>query len=334
MEDREIVAAIAAGDSAGIAAAYDKYAATLYGYCHWMLRERTDAAGALQDTFVIAATRGDLPEASRLRPWLYAVARNECLRRLGTTTRTAHRDEVDPADQRADATQLPTEAAERLTSITGGPEQADLPTFVRSILAELKPPEREVIELILRHDLYDSDLATALGVSWSRAHAQAVRAHGRLEKALRTLLIARTGRETCPELDRLLADWDGQLTEQTQELVTRHIEKCETCSARKFGVLRPAAISGLLPMATPPAELRDQVLMLGSSTAPDAVPYRQKVVQRAESAGSERFSRAIKPVRMARIRGNPGVAIATVAVVLWVAAAVTVTLLVFLGSIR
>jgi DNA-directed RNA polymerase specialized sigma24 family protein len=113
------------------------------------------------------------------------VARNECLRRLGTTTRTAHRDEVDPADQRADATQLPTEAAERLTSINGGPEQADLPTFVRSILAELKPPEREVIELILGHDLYGSDLATALGVSWSRAHAQAVRARGRLEKALR-----------------------------------------------------------------------------------------------------------------------------------------------------
>jgi RNA polymerase sigma factor (sigma-70 family) len=321
VEDREIVAAIAAGDSAGIAAAYDKYAATLYDYCHWMLRERTDAAGALQDTFVIAATRGDLPEAARLRPWLYAVARNECLHRLGATTRTGYVDDVDPADQRADAAGRPIH--------DGGPEQADLPTLVRSILAELKPPEREVIELNLRHDLYGADLATALGVSWSRAHAQAVRAHGRLERALRALLIARTGRETCPELDRLLADWDGQLTEQTQELVTRHIEKCETCSARKFGALRPAAISGLLPMATPPAELRDQVLMLSSSTAPDAAAYRQKVVRRGESVGSVRSSRAIKPVRMARIRGNPGVAAAIVAAVLWVVAAVCVTLLVF-----
>ncbi len=333
MDDREIVAAISAGDSAGIAAEYDKYAPTLYDYIHWMLRERTDAAEALQDTFVIAATRGDLPEASGLRPWLYAVARNECLHRLGTTTQTAHVDEVDPATTAGQA-DLPTEAADRLNGVNGGPEQADLPTLVRSILAELKPPEREVIELNLRHDLYDTGLATALGVSWSRAHAQMVRARGRLERALRALLIARTGRETCPELDRLLADWDGQLTEQTQELVTWHIEKCATCSARKFGTLRPAAISGLFPMATPPAELRDQVLMLSSSTVPDAVAYRQKVVQRAESVGSERFSRAIKPVRMASIRGNPGVATAIMAVVLWVVAAVSVTLLVFVGSIR
>jgi RNA polymerase sigma factor (sigma-70 family) len=333
MDDREIVAAIPAGDSAGIAAAYDEYAPTLYGYCHWMMRDRTDAAEALQDTFVTAATGGDLPEASRLRPWLYALARNECLRRLGTTTRTADVDEADPAAKTEQA-DPPTEAADRQTAVNGGPEQADLPALVRSILAEMKPPEREVIELNLRHDLYDTDLATALGVSWSRAHARAEKARGQLERALRALLIARTGRETCPELDRLLADWDGQLTEQTQELVTGHVEKCATCSAHKFGALRPAAISGLFPMATPPAELRDQVLMLSSATAPDAVAYRQKVVQRAESAGSERSSRAIKLVRMARIRGNPGVAIATVAVILWVAAAVTVTLLVFLGSIR
>jgi DNA-directed RNA polymerase specialized sigma24 family protein len=35
---------------------YDKYAAALYGYCHWMLHDSADAAGALQNTFVIAAT--------------------------------------------------------------------------------------------------------------------------------------------------------------------------------------------------------------------------------------------------------------------------------------
>jgi RNA polymerase sigma factor (sigma-70 family) len=331
MDDREIVAAVAAGDSAGIAAAYDKYAAALYGYVDWMLRERTGAAEALRDTFVVAAAHGNLPEAARLRPWLYAVARNECLRRLGTTGRTADVDELDPATT-AEQADLPTEA-DRLTSVNGG-EQVDLPTLVRSILAGLKPSEREVIELNFRHDLYDTDLATALGVSWSRAHAQMVRARGGLESALRALLIARTGRETCPELGRLLADWDGQLTEQTQELVIRHVGKCKTCSARKFGALRPVAISGLFPLARPPAELRDQVLMLSSATAPDAVAYRQKVVQRAESAASERLSRAITPVTLASIRRNPGAATAAMAVVLWVAAAVAVTLLVFAGATR
>jgi hypothetical protein len=37
MKDREIVAAIAAGDPAGLAGAYDKYAEPLHGYCGWML---------------------------------------------------------------------------------------------------------------------------------------------------------------------------------------------------------------------------------------------------------------------------------------------------------
>src|ERR1700753_3005454 len=83
MRDRDIVAAIVASDPDGLAQAYDKYAARLFGFCRSRLREPTDAAGAVQDTFLIAAARLDqLPEPDRLRPWLYAVARHECRRRL------------------------------------------------------------------------------------------------------------------------------------------------------------------------------------------------------------------------------------------------------------
>ena len=104
--DREVVAAITAGDPAGIAMAYDRYAAALYGYCHWMLHDSADAAESLQDTFVLAAaTLSDLPEPSKLRPWLFALARNECRRRI--RPRSATRDEADAANQRAD------EAADR-----------------------------------------------------------------------------------------------------------------------------------------------------------------------------------------------------------------------------
>ena len=79
MDDREIVAAIVAGDPAGLADAYDKYAESLYGYCRWTLGEPDDAADAVEDTFVIAAARlGGLRDPRKLRPWLYAVARNEC----------------------------------------------------------------------------------------------------------------------------------------------------------------------------------------------------------------------------------------------------------------
>ena len=84
---REVVTAITAGDPAGIVMAYDRYAAALYGYCHWMLHDSAAAAGALKDTFVIAAsTFSGLSEPSKLRPWLFALARIECRRRIRPTS--------------------------------------------------------------------------------------------------------------------------------------------------------------------------------------------------------------------------------------------------------
>src|SRR5271169_6962126 len=103
MDDREIVRAIATGDPAGLAEAYDKYAESLHGYCHMMLSEPEDAADAVQDTFVIATARlGGLRDPRKLRPWLYAVARNECHRWLRATE--VDLDEADDlVDPSADA---------------------------------------------------------------------------------------------------------------------------------------------------------------------------------------------------------------------------------------
>ena len=88
MEDPDVVTAIVAGDPAGLAEAYDRYVVPLYSYCRAMLREPADAADAVQDTFLVATTKlRGLRDPSKLRPWLYAVARNECLRSLVVATR-------------------------------------------------------------------------------------------------------------------------------------------------------------------------------------------------------------------------------------------------------
>src|SRR5690349_10812845 len=83
MEDPEVVAAIVAGDPAGLAEAYDRYATPLYSYCRALLHERADAAAAVQADFLVGTARlRGLRDPVRLRPWLYAVAGNECFRRL------------------------------------------------------------------------------------------------------------------------------------------------------------------------------------------------------------------------------------------------------------
>jgi DNA-directed RNA polymerase specialized sigma24 family protein len=83
MQDHAVVAAVVAGDADGFAAVYDQYATSLYACCHAVLPE-PEAAGAVLDTFLIATVKLDgLRDPDRLGPWLHAVARNECLRRLG-----------------------------------------------------------------------------------------------------------------------------------------------------------------------------------------------------------------------------------------------------------
>jgi sigma-70-like protein len=216
--------------------------------------------------------------------------------------------------------------------VRGDQRQAELRSLIHSILAGLRPREREVIELSFRHDLNDDDLAIVLDVSQSRAHDLAARARGRLEEALGALHIALTGREACPMLGELLADWNGQLTEQTRDLVVWHIAECQTCAHHGWGAMRPAAFSRLLPLAPLPQELREQVLNLCTSTAEDAVTYRRQVVRRVKRIWFTRISRAIRHASWSSIRANPGEAIAAVAVSVWVVVAVTVTMLTFAGS--
>jgi RNA polymerase sigma factor (sigma-70 family) len=304
MHDREIVAAIVAGDPSGLAAAYDRYAAALHTYCRTLLAEPADAADAVQDTFLIAAAKLDgLRDPDRLRPWLYAVARNECHRRLRARARTVDLDEAGEMSDDAAA------------DIGSAAERADLRGLIRAAMSGLNPGEREVIELSLRHDLEGPDLAGALGVPVNQAHALASRARGQLERSLGALLVARSGREDCPELSEMLAGWDGRFTVLLRKRVSRHVEDCAICGKRKRRELSPAMLLSALPVFMLPPGLRDQVLRLVSDTRPEVVRYRDHVARRAEPFGRSGFPVPIAPFARVRPRGRT-IAFATVAALL------------------
>jgi hypothetical protein len=111
MQDREMVAAIAAGDPAGIAEAYDRYAAPLYTYCRSMLPDpdpADNADSAVRDTFIIATARlHGLRDPDLLGPWLHAVARNECLRQAGAAGGAAELARWPDPDHPVPALMLP-----------------------------------------------------------------------------------------------------------------------------------------------------------------------------------------------------------------------------------
>ena len=269
MQDREIVAAIVAGEPGGLAAAYDRYAQPLHAYCCTMLGEPSDAADAVQDTFVIAAAKlGALRDPDRLRPWLYAVARNECHRRLRGRATAAPLHDVD-------------EWVDDAPDIGIAAEQAELRQLVRSALGGLNPGEREIIELNLRHELDGADLAATLGVPRNQAHALASRARTQFETALGALLVARTGQEACPYLATILDGWDGELTVLLRKRINRHIENCDICDERKRRELSPAALLSLLPVALLPVGLRRELFRLVADRSPVAAEHRDLVVRRA-----------------------------------------------------
>jgi RNA polymerase sigma factor (sigma-70 family) len=290
MRDSEAVAAIAAGDPAGLADAYDRYAGPLYTFCLGILREPADAADVVQDTFVIAVPRmSSLRDPERLRSWLYTVARNECLRRLRGRSLEARLEEAP-------------EVTDEAADVAADVEKAELRALVRQALPGVAPAEQEVLELQLRHSLAADEVASVLGVSRNHAHALMSRARGQLEAALGALVVARSGRRDCPDLDAMLAGWDGQLTVLLRKRVNRHMERCASCSRRREQELTPSMLLGVAPMlalplaAALPAGLRDQVMHAVFGSSPAAVAHRAGLGQTPYSFGHGGFPQPLHPL--------------------------------------
>jgi RNA polymerase sigma factor (sigma-70 family) len=153
MDDRALVAALVAEDPRGLEGAYRGYADRLYAYCDGLLRDPAGALEAVHDTFVLASQRaGQLREPDRLRPWLYAIARNECLRR----------GRAAPAP----------------------PEGTETQDLLTAAVDALNPGDREVFELVVRHGLPAQDVGDVLGISVGPAQSRLARARARLAEAL------------------------------------------------------------------------------------------------------------------------------------------------------
>jgi hypothetical protein len=76
---------LAEGHLDGLLAVYDSYADRLFGYGFELLGSEDAAIGAIRDALLVAQERaGTLTDQARLGPWLYALTRNECVRRLHT----------------------------------------------------------------------------------------------------------------------------------------------------------------------------------------------------------------------------------------------------------
>jgi RNA polymerase sigma factor (sigma-70 family) len=242
--DAQLVAEYLAGD-------------TLFDTAAAMSRDRHDAADMTQDVFVIAAERmAQLREPDRLKPWLFAILRNEVYRRTGKKRKIVATDFTEPVAEMS----LPSQPADEASAL----EHEELAQLVRSAALGLDERDQLVMEYSVRRGLEGDDLAAALGVSPQQCYGLVHRMRQRTERSIGAFCVARNGRKDCAELAEILSGWDGEFSVLIRKRVARHIDDCATCdrSRRKFV---PLAMFGAAPAFAAPAGLRDRILAAAGS---------------------------------------------------------------------
>jgi RNA polymerase sigma factor (sigma-70 family) len=283
--DAELVERVLAADREAFAVVYDRYGNKLYDFAYSMLRHREDAADAVADSFVLFAERlPQLRDPDRLRPWLYAIVRSECLRRLKARKRVAYGDEEQLVEMADDAL-TPEESAER----------AALQQLVWDAAAGLADRDRALLDLHLRQGLEGAELGEAMGVSASNTYVMLNRLRAQVDRSLGALLIARLGRDECDELDRVLAGWDGGFSPLVRKRVARHVDDCDICSERRRKMVSPWMLLAGVPMFAAPLGLRDRVVQdteLVAYKGPGGHPPDDWMERGSGTVGARRFGAA------------------------------------------
>ncbi|HEY3081580.1 MAG TPA: sigma-70 family RNA polymerase sigma factor [Chloroflexota bacterium] len=160
--DEPLAARAAAGDASAFEELVRRYQSSLLNFCYRMLGDPDDAADAAQQSLVQAylhlpRTRLDLP----FRPWLYRIARNQCLDRLRARRTVGlpepgddDEDDRAPGALLADPTPLPEELAER----------RDLQRLLGEAIGSLPERYRAVVALRYVTDLTFAEIGQSLGL--------------------------------------------------------------------------------------------------------------------------------------------------------------------------
>jgi RNA polymerase sigma factor (sigma-70 family) len=297
--DAELACAAAAGDRRAFAGIYDRYADRLYSFCIGMLADRDAAADCVQEVFCTAAAGlGQLHEPDKLRPWLYAIARNEALRCI-----------------RARRRELLSEEVPEMMSAEAGPETLAARNELAELIAEaaggLSDRDRSVLELAYRHGLDGPELAEALEISPGHANKLVFRLRQTIEHSLGALLVARRAQHnprSCAELQQILTGRDGRFTVLMRKRISRHIESCPECERQRRKLVNPIALLGAMPVFIPaPPRLRQRTLnsiqltAAATDTAPGSGQRRRPHVRDTAPASTDRNDAGGRDVRAAQL---------------------------------
>ncbi|WP_344264427.1 BACON domain-containing protein [Streptomyces sodiiphilus] len=245
----------------------------LFTYCLSVMCEHPSAIAALGEALAVAERRHERgrrpPEPALWRPWLYALARWACMRRLT--------EQHGPGAGPGQAPGVPRAA---------GPDavrrRRELAALAWPEAAGTTPREREALELAVRHRLPPREVAEVLRLPEAAARSVLARGAREVERTRAALAVVAAG--GCRSVSALAGGEAVLLLApgMRRELV-RHVEECAVCGR---AVRRPEPGTGPLPAA------RLTVL-----PAPrEAVDAARLAVLRARAQHLPRFDRTGFPV--------------------------------------
>ncbi|MCH9718552.1 MAG: sigma-70 family RNA polymerase sigma factor [Actinomycetia bacterium] len=217
VDDGGIVDTLHSDPNEGFTLLYQAYAERLFAYCTTVLRDRDSAADASHDCLVAAVTKIDtLRSAERLRPWLFAIARNECFKILRNQGKVVTDEEAIEMQSTA-------------PDMSAGVSSSESQQLVYEALQSLSPGDRDVLALALRNDLDAAQVAEAMAVSPNEVRARLSRARSSLNGAVSALVLLRDKNQDCPELQEIVAGAGAELTPLLRKRISRHIKECDQC---------------------------------------------------------------------------------------------------------
>jgi RNA polymerase sigma factor (sigma-70 family) len=247
--DEKLINLIRAGDEAAFEALVQRYRSRLLAFCRHMLHSREDAEDVLQEVFA-ASYRAIVADEREIfvRPWLYRIARNMCLKHIGK-----RRPLTDGGVEEMDI-------AAYSTTVDAVHMREDL----RQVVGDVQElPETQRTALLLREidGLSYEQIAGAMDTSVAGVKSLLVRARVSLAEAAEGRLL------TCEVVHLELR----QASEGLARLggpARRHARHCELCGAyqAELGVGRRAAAAAFLPFA-PIALIKSIVGRLGAGAA-------------------------------------------------------------------
>ncbi|MFC4590576.1 RNA polymerase sigma factor [Sphaerisporangium corydalis] len=188
----------------------------------------------LDDDDAISATVGALYgavahtdrlyDATRLRAWLYALARAESQSRLAGV---AHKGSYARQGR------------------GGSPELAV------EVLACLEPREREILDLTLRHGLKSDEVARVLDISVDGVESAARLGRRHAEQWLAAVMDARGETPKCSVLPDLVKSWADSPTRLLRAHISRHVRSCKDCQGAPPSVTMTALMTRMPILASP-----------------------------------------------------------------------------------